>query len=51
MQALLPQSANTAVCQYNNYFDSYPYAHYPDAVPIWLVEEAHICYSVDLRVA
>ena len=26
-------------------------AHYPDAIPIWLAEEAHICYSVDLRVA
>ncbi len=26
-------------------------AHYPDAIPIWLGEEAHICYSVDLRVA
>jgi hypothetical protein len=26
-------------------------AHYPDAIPIWLAEEAHICYSVDLWVA
>jgi hypothetical protein len=25
-------------------------AHYPDAIPIWLAEEAHICYSVDLWV-
>jgi hypothetical protein len=48
MQALLPQLANTAVYQYDNYFDSYPYA---DAIPIWLAEEAHICYSIDLRVA
>jgi hypothetical protein len=55
MQALLPQLANMAVCQYDNYFDSYitltESAHYPDAIPIWLVEEAHICYLVDLRVA
>jgi hypothetical protein len=26
-------------------------AHNPDAIPIWLVEEAHICNSVDPRVA
>ncbi len=36
MQALLPQLANTAVCQYDNYFDSYisltESAHYPDAI-------------------
>jgi hypothetical protein len=55
MQALLPQLADTAVCQYDKYFDSYitltESAHYPDAIPIWLVEEAHICNSVDLLVA
>ncbi len=26
-------------------------AHYPDAKPIWLAKEAHICYSIDLWVA
>jgi hypothetical protein len=26
-------------------------AHHPDAIPIWLAEEAHNCYSVDHRVA
>ncbi len=55
MQALLSQLANMAVCQYDDYFDSYitltKPAHYPDAIPIWLAEEAHICYSVDLPVA
>ncbi len=55
MQALLPQLANTAVCQYEKYFDSYitlmKSAHYPDAIPIWLAEEAHISYSIDLPVA